>query len=711
MGYCGNNNLKCWLDSQSVKNAIDFRNLEENVLNVTNANAQSILRSEGGYLTEEDFKSEIEKIRNTNLNVNKINLINEIIDKVFFNSEKASLLYLRGNAYAGIAIKLYTGLSLKCDTIGEEECRGTQIWHCSHENLWYKFVDCGDKNKLCTTYGTDRAECITSEEASEILGTEFLDSKDLSLLEYFESTVFEFQDRKIRENICYKYLSGTWHWTKDCGKIGSVKTKRSIVAGPASSVTSTSFTYKWIPVTSLKNPYGGEPNQENLDIIEGLQDKDFNNGLYELINKIVASRNSRLVAENNLTQSTLFNIKTIEIEYKDKNKEYYRYKGAKWEYSVNNKYWKLLPVDHFLLGKDFVIGTKILLLGIDKNQAKDLEFTYNQGEVIGEKEDKEEVENMLEEIKQEWGWSNWEDVIESFKTLMWSKIEKNMVLNAKTCNDCGNGIGFCNEAECIAIGFKLRDDLNQGKICEHNPPWGCEEVLLGETITATGSIPSGETCEPVEVSEAVKSISTARLKVLKMSEELNGQIVVENVDCYTAARYVYEKAEIEPVCLYSDKVGKTYPIPLNNIIIETEDASNDPYPLFAVNEGCQLVGKDENRKLNYLAEGYFISYYYGITSRYPEGVGHNAVFIKWENQNTRYAQIFDWSGPRLTEGKKDSVGKICTPSDFKPGESYCKTYWYTYEYLKDDNHPVYMIWKPVSFEGGSFGGAGAGGDY
>ncbi|MCK5624492.1 hypothetical protein KAI04_01490 [Candidatus Pacearchaeota archaeon] len=193
VGYCGDNNLKCWLDTQSVEKAIDFENLEEEVLDVTTQNYQEILASEGGYKTGAAFDSEIEKIGNANSNIEKINLINELIDQVFFNNEKASLLFLRGDAYAEIAIALYDQYKLS----QEEGELDLEDWMT-------------DSSKL-----KEKDETIIQEPISlNEIGAFFTSNS-------FESSILEFKDWRALsmvpedENLYLQFRNNQWYVSYD----------------------------------------------------------------------------------------------------------------------------------------------------------------------------------------------------------------------------------------------------------------------------------------------------------------------------------------------------------------------------------------------------------------------------------------------------------------------------------------------------------------
>ncbi len=102
VGYC-DENVKCWLDTDSLEEAIDFESVEEEALESVTENYLDILREEGYNMTGEEFASKLREINDENDNSKKLSLIEDIFDKAFLNREKAYLYLLRGNAYAELA--------------------------------------------------------------------------------------------------------------------------------------------------------------------------------------------------------------------------------------------------------------------------------------------------------------------------------------------------------------------------------------------------------------------------------------------------------------------------------------------------------------------------------------------------------------------------------------------------------------------------------
>jgi hypothetical protein len=102
VGICGTEKIKCWLDTESVEDVIKTTTVEGEALDSVTDNYLKILQNEGGYLNEEEFSSNLKEIKTEKDYSTRITLINEIINKVFWSSEKVELLYLRGNAYMDI---------------------------------------------------------------------------------------------------------------------------------------------------------------------------------------------------------------------------------------------------------------------------------------------------------------------------------------------------------------------------------------------------------------------------------------------------------------------------------------------------------------------------------------------------------------------------------------------------------------------------------
>ncbi len=99
VGYCGSQDVKCWIDTQSIEDVIKTTTIENATLDSLTANSIDILKNQGGYLSNEQFSSAIREIEDEKDSAKKIALIENIFDKIFLNEEKVQISYLRGNAY------------------------------------------------------------------------------------------------------------------------------------------------------------------------------------------------------------------------------------------------------------------------------------------------------------------------------------------------------------------------------------------------------------------------------------------------------------------------------------------------------------------------------------------------------------------------------------------------------------------------------------
>jgi hypothetical protein len=106
VGYCDDEKMECWLDTQSVKDTLDIKTIEESALEEVTNNYLANLTGKD-YLNEEDFASKLSEIERENDNEKKIILIDKIIGSIYYTNEKAYAFFLRGNAFAEIAKLAY----------------------------------------------------------------------------------------------------------------------------------------------------------------------------------------------------------------------------------------------------------------------------------------------------------------------------------------------------------------------------------------------------------------------------------------------------------------------------------------------------------------------------------------------------------------------------------------------------------------------------
>jgi len=107
VGYCDNENVKCWLDTESVEDVIKTTTVEGEALDEISNNYVDILSESGDYLTSEQFSAKVQNITKDKDAGNRIGMINEIFEKTFFSNQRVQLLYLRGNAYTELLNLLF----------------------------------------------------------------------------------------------------------------------------------------------------------------------------------------------------------------------------------------------------------------------------------------------------------------------------------------------------------------------------------------------------------------------------------------------------------------------------------------------------------------------------------------------------------------------------------------------------------------------------
>jgi hypothetical protein len=117
VGYCDDTSIKCWIDTNTVKKAIEFQNIEENTLEKVSAASLDSLAKEG-YLTLDQYNSLVDNIRkdfasqtlsgtdSAQALVNWATKIDELVSNksaetkgVFWDWQKAELTYLKANIY------------------------------------------------------------------------------------------------------------------------------------------------------------------------------------------------------------------------------------------------------------------------------------------------------------------------------------------------------------------------------------------------------------------------------------------------------------------------------------------------------------------------------------------------------------------------------------------------------------------------------------
>ena len=189
VGYCDDTKMKCWLDQQSVKDIANFEITANESLKGVTENYMKILTSEGDYIFGEEFEEELDKVGNEKVIAEKLNILDNLIQKVFYMNDKANTHYIRGNIYRDIAKDYWIKFFF------------------STADLLAKDIAQIEK-EIADEEGTSVGLSDTGAGLSE--GNKI---KMFGLDDNFISPIFEFGDGTAEPNFYYKYKSGNWFWS------------------------------------------------------------------------------------------------------------------------------------------------------------------------------------------------------------------------------------------------------------------------------------------------------------------------------------------------------------------------------------------------------------------------------------------------------------------------------------------------------------------
>ena len=127
VGYCGDSNIKCWLDTDSVKDIVHSTTTEGQILSELNENSLKLLKESGQLLDGESFSAKIKEIEKQKDISKRIELINDAFNRVFYNNQKARLLLLRAEAYGNLAKISYKNLE-KSRADSKKTKEGEEKW-------------------------------------------------------------------------------------------------------------------------------------------------------------------------------------------------------------------------------------------------------------------------------------------------------------------------------------------------------------------------------------------------------------------------------------------------------------------------------------------------------------------------------------------------------------------------------------------------------
>ncbi|MCW8965163.1 MAG: hypothetical protein OQK82_00540, partial [Candidatus Pacearchaeota archaeon] len=234
-----------------------------------------------------------------------------------------------------------------------------------------------------------------------------------------EYPIFQYQDGTIRWNSYFTYNRGNWIWStnKDNIKYGS---------------DTISSNYRTLNTNADLSDFSD--TSDILPVLNSLKTASYSEGIKILLDKVITTNTRTFSAEletNSITFSSerIFTITTkegVQINLQNNGE-------TEWRYTTSNTDWST-----DLANSNYEIVKEIK------------EKTLYQGAQILFNLDKEKIyEKAFENI-------------ENSETL--TNTEKQVIINAKSCKECGDGItNLCDEAECLAINKALG-----GQACEWN---------------------------------------------------------------------------------------------------------------------------------------------------------------------------------------------------------------------------------------------------
>jgi hypothetical protein len=365
VGNCGSENLKCWLDTDSVKDVIKNSYTENQTLGEVESNYLSTLQStEGQYLADFDsFKSELKTLESQNSYSEIISRINPNINKVFNNNERAFLYLVRGNAFSKLAQQVYGRFAAARQST--RTGTPTVVNPNGYEDGTYCLDNSECKSNNCDL---DRGFCVPASTETVLSGGSLDEISIVADQQVIESPVFEFQDGTGSTNLYYKYANTNWQWSTD---------KNDWYTGTSDSSTSSPF------------PQFSNLNQNNKDFITSITGKTYSQGVQLLIHRTIQNDEGGILpcalggCTALLTDPVTFSYDKI-FDVHENGHDYFTYDDSqkKWKWSPDKETWIFAPRITTINGKSPFSGNLDLIRGLEgKNDIEGfiLIFSYELG--------------------------------------------------------------------------------------------------------------------------------------------------------------------------------------------------------------------------------------------------------------------------------------------------------------------------------------------
>ena len=290
VGYCGDQKMKCWVDTNSLGDAFEFSYNEEQALKELGdifVNQTLYAESSTYFKNDAEFKVAVQKIKDEDSSEEKIKFIEKIFANAFFNHQKAYLYFLRGLAYGDLS-KLSYGDYLAKKEEDKKEIPGDLCEYI--EELGDFFIAQDFDNDVISKMSkklSSRAVDVQDLSDGEIVSRYF--GKFCTVFELgYVSPGFEFRDGRSflsasNPVLCFKYFNSKWNYWKGSCSVAHVVDRSFRYDIPETTASKKA----WVPVDDFQNAIFSSLSNSKQEFIKGLEKKkSYAEGLRFLINRV-----------------------------------------------------------------------------------------------------------------------------------------------------------------------------------------------------------------------------------------------------------------------------------------------------------------------------------------------------------------------------------------------------------------------------------------
>lgn len=675
VGYCGNKNTRCWIDKDSVGDAVNFEVTEEDALKDLTQTYIDTLIAANGYMSQEEFEAFILTVENEENVFTKITLLSQALNKIYMNTHKGYVYYLRGNVYRDLANGAYRNYlaGIKPETTEEEN----------------------------VLVATNTIENIVSSED-------------------YISPYYALRLAGLGNDVFFIYIKGDWYLSKGVTSV----TGKALREGDSKVFLSKLTVEDGLHNVNKVNVGNYEDVEANL--MKLLRDKDYPEGLKVLMD-YTSSKKAGTTHDLESGNVTMNYKKIFEVAVPEVDQIYFYYHTypsgqSTWTWSFEEL--ALTSDDWLTLDKFETDGIKYStnifkkILGSvtpasSASLSMDISVIPSEYEALFKSlKEQDEIEGAMILFEDEVVWNKLttspttikyekDEVLNKVNELQKAYESFDFILSAQEYDEFDNlGIlanreNYVETTETLYLTIKDVEEYVEVLISAGIIKGNVRSYVIKNYVSdrvdvdfenIIASVDSsgyfsdyGVSSTSQETSNEIIDLDSASERVLATCQNIEGDDATFNgtrgitSSCWTAVTYVYENAGVKTSCVYSDSKGREYTVSGKTIGIGTTlSAKNSVVFQMATSptKSCSLNKEngenlDETTKLNNLQSGDIISYVWNSQS------GHNAIFIDWADKSKWNATLFDWNG----------VG-----GTFR---------YYTAVISDEGNHPVYMYWKPV----------------